>query len=77
MKQEGACSFYVTKFNHYALLTQFDKLALKEFFYDGLKEGVKDLLLMLSKVTTLYMYCRSGDCTSVASMQPGYAYCQT
>jgi hypothetical protein len=56
MKQKGACSTYVTEFNHYALLAQFDELALKELFYDGLKEGVKDLLLTLPEVTTLYKY---------------------
>jgi hypothetical protein len=54
MKQRGACSTYITEFNHYALLAQFDKLALKELFDDGLKE--EDLLLTLPEVTTLYEY---------------------
>jgi hypothetical protein len=30
MKQKGACSTYITEFDHYALLAQFDELALKE-----------------------------------------------
>jgi hypothetical protein len=34
----------------------FEEVALKELFYNGLKEGVKDLLLMLPEVTTLYEY---------------------
>jgi hypothetical protein len=56
MKQKGTYSSYITKFNHYALLKQFDELALKELFYDGCKEGVKDLLLMHPEVITLYKY---------------------
>ena len=47
MKQRGPCSAYVTEFNHYALLTGYDDNAKRELFYDGLKEGVKDLLLTM------------------------------
>jgi hypothetical protein len=56
MQQKGACSTYVTEFNHYALLSRFDELALRELFYDGLKDGVKDLLLTLPDITSLYDY---------------------
>jgi hypothetical protein len=50
MQQKGACSAYVTEFNHYALLSRFDKLVLRELFYDGLKDGVTDLFLTLPDV---------------------------
>jgi hypothetical protein len=54
IQQKGACSTYVTEFNHYALLSRFDELALHKLFYDGLKDRVKDLLLTLPNVTSLY-----------------------
>jgi hypothetical protein len=37
-------------------LSRFDELALRELFYDGLKDGVKDLLVTLPNVTSLYNY---------------------
>jgi hypothetical protein len=57
IQQKGASSMYVTEFNHYALLSRFDELALhKLFYYNGLKDGVKDLLLTLPSITSLYDY---------------------
>jgi hypothetical protein len=56
MQQKGACSAYVTEFNHYTLLSRFNGLALCKLFNDRLKDGVKDLLLTLPDLTLLYDY---------------------
>jgi hypothetical protein len=67
---------YITKFNHYALLRQFDELTLKQLFYDRLKEEVKNILLTLPEVTTLYEYpkkqsCVTFDCSKAAKSANG------
>jgi hypothetical protein len=60
MKQKGAsCSICITEFNHYALLSCFDKLMLRELFYNVLKVDVKDLLLTFPEETTLYISTKS------------------
>jgi hypothetical protein len=52
-KQTGKATVYASKFNYLAALTEFNDAGLRTFFYNGLKETIKDLLLSKPQATTL------------------------
>jgi hypothetical protein len=56
IKQTGACAHYVSQFNQLASLTGYNEVAQRTFFYDGLKDRVKDLLLAMPPAETLVAY---------------------
>jgi hypothetical protein len=52
-KQTGKATAYASKFNYLSALTEFNDAALRTFFYNGLKEAIKDLLLSKPAATSL------------------------